>query len=731
MNNKKSRNKGAALLFSIFGLLFCIVFFRFVYIQSTGVAAGEVLAVKAQDKYEKSRTLTAQRGSIVDSNGNVLARDTSSYTLVAILDKKMDDYVKDKEKTAAALAKHIDMEESDILERLSKKKLHQVEFGSAGRGLTHQKKNDIDKLKLPGITFRKDNKRFYPNGVFASHVLGFVEKSDEEGTSKTQTKGILGLEKELNSYLQEKDGSIKFEGDLWGNILPNKNTEVKTPTNGATVQVTLDKKIQIFLEDAMSQVNKEYNPAKMIGIVADPKTGKILAMSQRPTFDLNTREGLSSTWKNLAIEESYEPGSTMKVFTLAAAVEKGVFNPNEFYKSGVYKLKGGGQIRDHNGGAGWGTISYLEGVQRSSNVAFAKLAMEKIGPDTLLDYYKKFGLDKPTGIDLPNETNSKFVFKYQAEKVTTAFGQGTAITPIQQIQAATAIANNGKMMKPYVVDKIIDSNNGKVIKETKPTVTGTPVSSETAKEVRDILETVVTSKNGTGKPYKLKGYDVIGKTGTAQIPAPGGGYMQGYQNYIFSFLGMAPKDDPEVVIYVAVQQPNIKETETGSAPVSKVFNSVMENTLKYKNIKPDNTSKKANEQVPDLKGENAQATKQNLEDEGLNPVILGEGTTIKAQLPAAGSKIMEGERVILLTDGKIKMPDFTDWSMRDVMKAASLLDMKLNTSGSGYAVSQKPKAGTVLKKDDYIVIHFDKPGVIYNNKQNAKQDKKKSEDVQD
>ena len=368
------------------------------------------------------------------------------------------------------------MEESEILAKLQKKNVYQTEFGSAGRDLSHQTKLAIEELELPGITFIKDTKRFYPNGVFSSHVIGFVEEDENTG----KVTGALGVEKMLDKHLQEEDGSITFQGDLWRNILPNKQTEVQEPSDGATVQLTLDSKIQIFLEDAMSQVNDEYNPVKMIGIVADPDTGKILAMSQRPTYDLNTRKGLEKTWQNLAVEESYEPGSTMKVFTLATAIEEGVWNPNELYKSGTYKIDKSTTIGGHNGKRGWGTISYLEGVQRSSNVAFAKLAVEKIGSDTLLEYLKEFGFGKKTGIDLPHETTGQFAYKWESEKVTTAYGQGTTVTPIQLIQAATAIANDGKMMKPYVVEKITDSSTGETIKETKPTMVGKPISSETA-----------------------------------------------------------------------------------------------------------------------------------------------------------------------------------------------------------------------------------------------------------
>lgn len=241
----------------------------------------------------------------------------------------------------------------------------------------------------------------------------------------------------------------------------------------------------------MNKVNDEYNPAKMIAIVANPKTGEILAMSQRPSFDPETREGITDSWHNEAIETNYEPGSTMKIFTLAAAVEEGVFNPNEEYKSGRYE-----GIGDHNGGVGWGSISYLEGVQRSSNVAFAKLAKEKIGFDTFREYLTKFGLDQTTGIDLPREANSSIVFNWPIEKITTAFGQGTALTPIQQIQAATAVANDGKMVKPYVIEQIKDSNTGEVIKKARLKLPGHRFQLKQPKRFAIFLRQLLQAKKG-------------------------------------------------------------------------------------------------------------------------------------------------------------------------------------------------------------------------------------------
>ncbi len=717
MKKQPNINFGAAILFLIFSLLFFVLLFRFLSIQVTGEADGQVLAAKAQQKYEREKTIEASRGTIFDRNGEVIAEDTVSYRLVAILDKSMKpDYVKDPEKTAKALSDVIDMEESEIYRTLTKKTKDgetpfQVEFGKAGRDLPLKTKRKIEDMELPGITYITDSKRFYPNGVFASHLIGYVEKKGN-GKNKTDTVGMLGLEQSLNDILTGKDGKFSYESDIWGYLLPNGDQMIKPAQNGKNVYLTIDKKIQTFLEDSMNKVDKEYKPKKMVAVVADAKTGEILAMGQRPSFHPKTKEGIEKTWHNEVIENSYEPGSTMKIFTLAAAIEEGVFNPNEWYKSGSYKVtENSPAIRDHNEGRGWGNITYLEGVQRSSNVAFAKIVKEKLGYEKYREYLTKFGFEDPTGIDLPNETGGNIVYEWPLDKVTTGFGQGSAITPIQQIQAATAIANDGKMMQPYVISRIVDSDKKEVVKESKPKVKANPISPETAKKTRDILETVVSSENGTGyKRYNIEGYEVAGKTGTAQIPNPnGGGYLTGHENFIFSFLGMAPKDDPELIIYVAVQQPDIDLSTNGAEPVSKIFTPVMKSSLQYLNIEPSKKQKINSEHTPEVEGQTVEEAKKVLEKSGFEPIVLGKGNKVERQVPGNMYNLLEGERVVLKTDGELTVPDMNGWSLRDVMKVAKLANLKLNTVGNGYVVKQNLNAGAPLKEGDYLVVELERP----------------------
>ncbi len=726
IRKQRNMNVGAALIFVLFGLLFFVLLFRFVSIQVSGEVSGQPLVAKAQQKYFRSNVLEAKRGGIYDRNGEVIAEDTTSYTLIAILDEKMTvnkknpNHVVDKKKTAHELAKYIDMEEDEIYRILSKEGLFQVEFGSAGKDLSFDTKQKIEALNLPGIKFRRELKRFYPNGIFAPHVIGFSEK-DAEG----KQTGRLGIEKQLNDLLTGKNGKWDYQSDRWGYLLAGGKENSKPAQHGMDVYLTIDKKIQTFVEDALNQVAEQYNPKKAIAIVVDPHTGKILGMGQRPTFEPATRKGIDKTWHNEAVEISFEPGSTMKVFTLAAALEENAVNLNDTFESGTYKVTENSRaIRDHNR-KGWGTISYLEGLQRSSNVAFAKIVAEKLGFETYREYLTKFGFGKPTGIELPNEASGKIVYNYPLEKITTAYGQGTAITPIQQIQAMTAIAGDGTMLKPQIIEKIVDPNTGKTIKKTEPEVVGNPISEETARKVREALKTVVSSPKGTGYgKYNIEGYEVAGKTGTANF-TENGVYLHGGNNYIFSFLGMAPADDPELIVYVAVQQPETENNVGGSNSVSLAFKLIMQNSLQYLNIKPSGQEVKKPYELPDLTGKTLGDAVREAEKAGSEAIVLGNGKTVIKQMPEHGP-VLAGEKVILITDGVRRLPDLTGWSLRDVMKIAALEKLELKTTGKGYVTNQNLKPGTIIKEGDILQVDLKTYG---ERTTDGHEDKQKEEDI--
>ena len=712
-------------MFLLYGGLFFLLFGRMVFIQATGQAEGRAMAALAEAKYARESVLKADRGTIVDRNGALIAADTLSYKLLIILDEKASKGSKEprhvlKENfgaTAEVLANYIPLEKEYILSKLNEYsdwERYQLELGKAGRDINHETvlaiREELEEKGLSGLHFLEDQKRFYPNGIFASYLVGFAMR-EEDADGNLSTVGKMGLESTYNKELTGTDGKVNFQSDGWGIKLP-KAEEIVTPAqDGYDIQLTIDKTIQSFVEDAMTRVESEYSPSKMLVVVANPKTGEILAMSQRPSFHPGTREGLTENWLNHALETTIEPGSTLKMFTLAAAIEEKKWDPNAYFKSGQYKIYDR-TIGDVNDRKGWGTITYLEGFQRSSNVAMAYL-LERLGDKTFIDYMRKFGFGEKTGIDLPNEAPGVILDTYPSERLTTSYGQGSTVTAMQMIQAATAIANNGVMMKPYVIDKITNPNTGELVKDQQPEEHDSPISAATAKEVREVLASTVTGEKGTGKKFALNGYTVAGKTGTAQIPNPvGRGYLS--QNHLlYSFLGMAPVEDPQLLTYVYVQQPKLPNGKVGSDPVAELFTSIMESSLRYMNIVPNGEDVVEATVVHEAVGKDSADMVTKLKQDGFKPIVVGEGGRIERQYPQAGTKLAEGSVILLQTKGATSLPDFTGWSKKMVLSFKMLSGLDIRINGDGYVTEQSLSTGTVIGPNEPVVLQLKSPADIY------------------
>ena len=699
----------------VFLLFFLIISGRFIYIQVTGEVNDVSLEAWAKEKRETSVVLPAERGKIYDRNGMTLAYNRPTYRIYAIVDpeysksQKEPLHVVDPEETAEKLAPLLGIDEKEILDRLQEgieEGKFQVEFGQEGKNLSQQVMEEINELQLPGINFMEDSIRYYPNGMFASHIIGFASPDEDTGI----VSGVTGLEKEKNKLLSGTDGFIRYHRDKYNKKLLESNEVVQPPDDGHDIYLTIDQKIQTILEDVLSQVDEKYNPSRITAVVMQAKTGEILAMGSRPSFNPNNPDQVEN-WYNDVISIPVEPGSTAKIFTWAAAIEEGVYNGNELYQSGKYVVNEKIEpINDHNQGRGWGTISFDEGFRRSSNVAASKLVWEKLGTDTFLEYLQKFHLDEPTNIDLPNEVPGQILYNWPSEKLRTAFGQGSTMTPIQQIKGASAIANEGKMLKPYVVKKVVDPNSGEVVSENSPEVVGEPISKETAQQMIELLDDVVTEKDGTGRKYQLDDYSVVGKTGTAQIPNPNGsGYLTGRENNIFSFLGMAPKEDPQIIMHVSVKQPSLSQTETGSDPVAFIFNHVMENSLHYLNIEPDKEDEQEEidvVEIPQITNKKVTAVQKDLEKLGFEVAVVGEGEQVAAANVEAGEKLLPRQRIILVTD-KPTIPNMTGWSLKDVSTLANLLNIEIDISGQGFVVDQSVESGTKIKDDLKVEVKLE------------------------
>ncbi|WP_164215373.1 penicillin-binding protein [Virgibacillus sp. YIM 98842] len=721
MKKNRTTHFMAGIMIILFVGVFLVLTGRFLYIQATGEVNDVSLQEWAEEKRTTSFTLESERGKIYDKNGMTLAYDMPVYRLYAIVQEaystNLDNpqHVVDPEETAEKIAPIIEADEGEILERLEsgmKNDAFQVEFGNEGRELSQQQKEDIEALELPGINLEKESIRYYPNGMFASHIIGFARESETEDGVAGGITGVVGMEDEMEELLSGKNGKISYQRDKYNKKLLDPKEVITMPEDGDDVYLTIDQKIQTLLEDTLTEVNEIYNPERITAVVMNPKSGEILAMSNRPSYNPNDPSDVEN-WYNDVISTPVEPGSSVKMFTWAAAIEEGVYSGEETFESGSYTVNERIQpINDHNQGEGWGSISYNEGFRRSSNVAAAKLLWEKIGADTYLEYLEAFDLDQPTGIDLPGEVPGQILYNWPLEKITTSFGQGSTMTPIQQMKAATAIANGGKMFQPYVIQRVVDSSTGETLEEKKPNVVGEPISKETSEKVLKLLESVVNGENGTGKMYQLDDYTVGGKTGTAQIPNPdpgSGPYLTGRENYIFSFLGMAPMDDPKLMMYVSVKQPELDETESGSAPVSFIFNNVMENSLHYLNIEPDKEQqdKVRQMEIPKLVGADAASVEDSLKELGLTVTVMGKGNVVTANV-SEGDAILPGDHIMLVAN-EPEMPDISGWSRREVLQLTELLELKTETFGHGFVATQNISEGTPIKKGDYLGVEFVSP----------------------
>ncbi|MDX6152386.1 penicillin-binding protein [Marinococcus sp. PL1-022] len=689
MKKLKSTKVRALLLVIAVAVFFLVFTGRMVYIQVGKTVEGNDLASMADSRYTTTETVDAKRGTIFDKQGEPLAEQVPSYSVYAVLDESYDDHVKNPDRVARELGPLIGMENAELKDMLERDQ-YQVELGSGSKYLTLSEREEIEQLDLAGIHFREEPTRYYPNQTFASHVLGYM--------SRDMSEAHMGLEAGLNEELTGKDGT-RTESEE-NALLDEDETTTNTAEDGKDVYLTLDGNIQSVLEQSMSEVEESYSPNKIMGIVADADSGEILGMSNRPSFNPNEYEEIEN-YTNYAVSDQFEPGSTMKIFTLAAAIDKGVFEGKDTYESGTYNVSGE-TIRDHNNGEGWGEITYNEGLRRSSNVAFMRIALEILPEGALFNYLEKFGFGQETGIDLPNEADGALAEETPLNVGITAFGQASTVTPIQMIQGATAIANDGKMMQPYVIDHIENPNNNETTYESEPNVAGKPISKKAAEKTRKKLQTVIEGEHGTGAPYQIDGVEVAGKTGTAQISDPeGGGYLSGENQNIFSFIGMAPVDDPEIIVYVVVDRPELEPTETGSDAVSAIFNPVMQQSLSYMNLTPsDVEDTKAYEEsgieFEDYTGKSVNKAENAAENAGLQPVVIGSGSQVENQIPTNSERLIVGEKVIILTNGQKSIPDVSGWSLREIQRLEALLEIDIDTSGSGYVSSQSVDPGTAV-----------------------------------
>lgn len=685
--------------------LFALIIGKLCYVVLSPKVDGIDLTAFASNRNTVKEKIVADRGTIYDAFGNTLAVNVNSYTVIAYLDEsrttdpERPQHVVDKEATAKALSPIINMSEEDILYLLNSEGLYQVELGPGGRGITELVKESIEALNLPGIDFIKSVKRYYPNRDFLSYTLGYA-KTMEDGS----IVGEMGLELEYNDELTGKDGSRTYEGDIYGYKIANTNEVVEPAENGKDIYLTIDTNIQMFVEQAMS--NLETSPTlewATISIV-DAKTGAILGVSSNPSFDPNIKDIVS--YYDPFVSYTYEPGSTMKTFSFMSAIEHGLYNPEETYMSGeIYVGEDKIRIQDWNK-YGWGEITFDQGYIGSSNVA-ATILSQKQGGAMLKDFYKQLGYGKKSGITLPNEEAGTLPFKYEVEVANASFGQGLTVTPVQMVQAFTSIANEGIILKPYIVEKIVDSNTGEIILQNGRTEIRKVASKETINKMKELLYGAVNSDEVmvASSAYKTDIVTTMGKTGTAQIASPYGGYLTGYNDYVRSFAGLFPYEDPQFIVYAAASRLNNVNL------LSEAVKALIEDVSTYKGVIDESYKVAANSSITSLINKNVNDAKQELEKHNVKVITIGNGDKVITQYPTKGTVLNANDKVFLVTNSSYyTYANVEGWSRKDLEIYASLLNVNFSFIGYGYANGTNLNGRTV-NKDEIIEINL-KP--IYN-----------------
>lgn len=702
---KKNRKKTIRAMMGLAGFLLLIFGIRLTQIMVFGTVNGQDLSEQAQNLYDRSSILSAQRGTIYDVGGNPLAMDATSYSLYAVLTDEWSEpedpqYVVDKKNTAQVLSQYIDLTADEILERLNTQDASQVEFGTAGQDLTYADMKAIDDQNLPGIMFNETPTRMYPNGVFASHLIGYAEYMEAGTAIDSRLTGQMGLELSMDGILKGTNGRKSYQSSSTNVELSGTGQVEEETTDGSDVYLTLDSRLQTYLETLMTEVYEKYEPTSMTVMLVEPETGEIVAASQRPTFNLETKEGIDDMWQNLLVEKAYEPGSTIKVLTVAAAIEEGIFDPDSFYDSSPVTM-GDSTIADYNG-IGWGVITELEGLSQSSNTLMIHLVKE-MGYDVWESYIREFGLLQETGSGFANEASGSMNYDYEADKVTTGFGQGIYVTPYQMMQAFTAIANDGNMMKLQLVNRYEEDGTMQVV---EPEVVSSPISKETANKTLEYLQSVVYADTGTGAAYDLDGYTVSAKTGTAEVfNLETNTYEAGLTKYLYSVVGFVPSEDPQYVLYITAEQPKNLET-TASDMMTEIYTPLLTRALEY-NALGDSESV-ATATVPDVSGLTVGEAQQNLSDASfVNVEVIGDGEKIVSQTPAVNEEVSVTQPIFLMSDDtNPTMPDFTGLNASASQALTSLLGIEVELEGEGVVVGQSIAVSEQVNNDKTIVLQL-------------------------
>ncbi|MBQ7032400.1 MAG: PASTA domain-containing protein [Clostridia bacterium] len=697
-----------------------VLLLRTGYLQ---IIRGPGLKQAAVEQQTRDSIVSSERGTIYDRNMKVLAQSAST-NMVCVVPVTIREEG-NAEDVARALSEILDLSYDTVYAKTQKNSYYEI----VKRRVESEQVEQIRALKLAGIRLDADTKRYYPNGTLASHVIGFTGDDNQ---------GLWGLESVYDTVLKGTNGRIITAKSANGSDMPYEYEQYMDPVQGADLVLTIDETIQHFvekhLETAVAETSVQQGAA---AIVMNPKTGEILAMAAKPDYDLNApmtltdetvlaelealegeeytqkyTEKLNSLWRNKAVVDTYEPGSTFKSIVAAAALEENLVSLDEGFNCGGSRTVSGTVINCHDRD-GHGHQSFVQGVQNSCNPVFMEIGA-RLGWKNFLKYYKSFGFGETTGFELPGEAEGIFFTEenmHDLELATSSFGQGFTVTPLQMITAMSAIANGGYLMKPYIVKQINDEE-GNVVEVTEPEVVRQVISEETSRNMRTILEGVVSE--GGGKNAYVKGYRVAGKTGTSEKQP------RGNQKYVASFLGFAPADDPQVACIVILDEP--VGDYYGSMIAAPVVGRIMEDTLRYLGIERQYSEAEEAEidvNMPDITGKTTAEAAEVLIGAGLRYHVVGEeGAAVKSQMPRAGTAVRKDSVCILYTgeveEEKVIVPDVLGFSVADANTALANSDLNIMLRGTGRlhaegilrSVSQEPAAGTEVAKGTVVQVEF-------------------------
>lgn len=736
--NRRQVAKNLSLL-SI--LVFFIFLINFAVIIGTDSKFGKNLSELSHQVHQKTEIVPAKRGTIYDRNGAVIAEDATTYNVYAIIDKTYKSakgevlYVEESQynQVADVFNRYLGMEKDYVVQQLSQKKLNQVSFGAAGNDISYSNmdaiRSELEAANIKGVDFTTSPNRSYKNGTFASQFIGQAQLIEDKEGNKT-LQGTTGIEKSLDRILGGQDGVVTYEKDRNGNIVPGSDKVAVKTEDGKDVYTTLSAELQTYLETRMDVFQEKVKGKFVNATLVSAKTGEILATTQRPTYNADTKEGLDikhlKTWNTILYQDQYEPGSTMKVMLLASAIDHGTFPAyNEVYYSNELQVKDA-TIRDWDVNMGLSEGRYMniaQGFAYSSNIGMTKLE-QKMGNNVWMNYLKLFKFGLPTRFGMGDEGFGGLPGDNYVTQAMSSFGQGISVTQTQMLRAFSAIANDGEMLEPKFISAIYDGKH-ETARKSQREIVGNPVPASVAQQTRNYMITVGTDPQfGTlyssdGPIIQVAGQNVAVKSGTAQI-ATANGYLDGENNNINSIVVMTPAEDPDFIMYVTVQQPEISFSPTNW---QELVNPVLEDAVAlkdelnlvtetkaldgvtkedtYKMPSAESLSKELNLKQTISPGGFADELRRNL----IQPVVLGTGKNIKKMSVSAGTKLKANEQVLLLTDDLDSVPDMYGWTKENVDKFAEWTGIEITYKGEGSRVSkQNVKVETALKKTKKITI---------------------------